>query len=305
MAPIMYIPKHLLRPTTNKQPCHTRQLYISSFTTQNAHRLRCRPRDTDGTIVPHGPHDYTQYEHLITSMKTKNLDVSFVQETWLEGDVFDEVINGYNVFRHNGDLGNHNFRGVTIILSPRYYEGWKAAGTTPLITTDTTGEFLGRYISITVKLASHDKRGKLMRGKKGDKLMTLSLASIYHPCTKTGSDDVYMCFLDMLDGLLEKLPKSELIIGADINANIGLFDNMSVAEFGLAIGPHGFSKRNSKGESLLALYLAHRLRVMNTFFPGKANGPGHGTWTSNQPTSNGQAELHMLDGFVTSTTLHK
>jgi hypothetical protein len=44
---------------------------------------------------------------------------------------------------------------------------------------------------------------------------------------------------------------------------------------------------------------------MNTFFPGKANGPGHGTWTSNQPTSNGQAELHMLDVIVTSTTLHK
>jgi hypothetical protein len=80
-----------------------------------------------------------------------------------------------------------------------------------------------------------------------------------------------MCFLDTLDGLLDKLPKRELIIGADINANIGQFDNMSAAEFGPAIGPHGFPKRNSKGESLLAVYFAHRLRVMNTFFPGKAN----------------------------------
>jgi hypothetical protein len=117
-------------------------------------------------------------------MKTKNLDVYYMQETWLEGDVFDEVINGYHVFRHNGDLSNHNFHGVTIILSLRYYEGWKAAGTTPPITTKITGEFLGRYISITIKLDSHDKQGKLVRGKKGDKLMTLLLASIYHPCTK-------------------------------------------------------------------------------------------------------------------------
>jgi hypothetical protein len=107
--------------------------------------------------------------------------VYFVQVTWLEGDVFDEVINGYHVFRHNGDLGNHNFCGVAIILSQQYYEGWKAAGATPLITTDTMGEFSGRYISITVKLNSHNKWGKLVQGKKGDKSMTLSLASIYHP----------------------------------------------------------------------------------------------------------------------------
>jgi hypothetical protein len=122
-------------PTTNKQPCPTRQLDISSFTSQNAHGLCCRPCDTDGNIIPHGPHDYTQYEHLITSMKTKNLDVYFVQETWLKGNVFDEVINGYHVFRNNGDLGNHNFCGIAIILSPQYYEGWKAAGATPPRTT--------------------------------------------------------------------------------------------------------------------------------------------------------------------------
>jgi exonuclease III len=178
-------------------------------------------------------------------MKTKNLDVYFVQETWLEDNVFDEVIIGYHVFRHNGDLGNHTFRGVAIILSPRYYEGWKAAGATPPITTDARGEFSGRYFSITVKLDSHNKRGKLVQGKKGDKSMTLSLASIYHPCTKTGSDNIYMRFLDTLDGLLDKLSKSELIIGADINANIGRLDNMSAAKFGLALGPHGFPKRNS------------------------------------------------------------
>jgi hypothetical protein len=80
---------------------------------------------------------------------------------------------------------------------------------------------------------------------------------------------------------------------------------MSAAEFGPTLGPHGFQKRNFKGESLLAVYLGHRLQVMNTFFPRKANGPGHGTWTSNQLTQNGQAELHMLNVILTSTRLHK
>ncbi len=144
-----------------------------------------------------------------------------------------------------------------------------------------------------------------MRGKNETKLITLSLASIYHPCTKLGLDDIYMRFLETLDSLLNKLPTSKLIIGADINANIGQFDNKSGVDFGLAIRPHGFPNRNPKGEGLLNVYLAHRLRVMNTFFPGKVNGPGHGTWTSTQPTSNRQADSHMLNVIVASTTLHK
>ena len=94
------------------------QLDISTFATQNTHGLRRIPRDTEGKTLPNEPHDYTRYEHLIAMMKNKNLDVHFIQETWLKGDVFDEVINGYHVFRHNGGKGNHNFCGVAIILSP-------------------------------------------------------------------------------------------------------------------------------------------------------------------------------------------
>jgi hypothetical protein len=101
---------------------------ISKIFTQNAHGLRCCPCDQDGNIRPYDPHDYTRYEHLIATMKLKQLDVYFVQETWLEEDVFDEIINGYHVFCNNGKLDNHNFRSVEIILSPCYHEGWKAAG---------------------------------------------------------------------------------------------------------------------------------------------------------------------------------
>ena len=103
------------------------------------------------------PHDYMRYKHLIASMKTKSLDVYFVQETWLEGDV------------------------VAIILLPRYCARWKAAGARSPITTDAASKFSGRDISINVILNSRNRMGKQVRGKKGDKHLALTLASVYHP----------------------------------------------------------------------------------------------------------------------------
>ena len=229
-------------------------------------------------------------------MKLKQLDVYFIQETWLEGDVFDEVINGYHIFRHNGELGNHNFPGVAIILSPKYHEGWKAAGARPPITTDATGEFTGRFISMNIKLASKNCGGKQVRGIQGNKQLTLTLASVYHPCTKTGDDAMYLRFLDTLDTLLGLAPtKSEIIMGADINSNIGTLNDLHSTKFCAVLGPHGLSKRNKKGKNLLHVYLAHQLRVMNTFSKeahrarGTAPGPAIGI-----------ADTHMLDVIVCS-----
>ncbi len=258
-----------------------RQLDISTFATQNTHGLRRIPRDTKGKPLPNESYNYTRYEHIVAMMKTKNLDIYFVQETWLKGDVFNEIINGYQVFRHNGGKGNHNFRGVAIIFSPRYHKGWKAAGARPPLTTDATSEFAGRFISLNILLTSHDKLGKQVRGKKGTKHLALTLISVYHPCTKRGADNIYTRFLDTLDSLLNKLPATnEIIMGADVNANIGKLDKLYPRENQSTIGPHGFSKRNTKGEGLLTVYLAHNLQVSNTFFECKANGPGYGTWTS-------------------------
>ncbi len=62
-----------------------------------------------------------------------------VKNTWLEEDEFDTVIGGYHVFRHNSPIDstgrNHLFRGVAIVLSPRYYLAWRAAGSPSPITT--------------------------------------------------------------------------------------------------------------------------------------------------------------------------
>ncbi len=93
-------------------------------------------------------------------MKLKQLDVYFVQETWLEGDVFNKTTNGYHLFQQNKEIGNHNFRSIAIILSPCYHEGWKAAGAQPPIATDVKGKFAGRFISLNIKLASNNRVGK-------------------------------------------------------------------------------------------------------------------------------------------------
>ncbi len=123
---------------------------------------------------------------------------------------------------------------------------------------------------------------------------------------KTGDDEMYLCFLDTLDGLLGQVSvKSEIIMGADVNLNIGTLDALHSTEFHATLGPHGLPKRNKKGKNLLHLYLAHRLRIMNTFFEAKSGSPGYSTWTSNRPTSSGIADTHMLNLIVCSATLHK
>ena len=239
-------------------------------------------------------------------MKLKNIDVYFVQETWLEGDVFDETINGYHVFHHNGEIGHHNYRGVAIVLSPHYNDGWKAAGARPPITTDAKGEFAGRFISLNIKLANNDCTRKQIRGKQGHNHLALTLISVYHPCMKTGDDDTYLRFLDTLDELLSKAPAtSAIVMGADVNSNIGKLDEIASTEFRSVLGPHCLPQRNFKGESLLHVYLGHRLHVMNTFFETKLGSPGHSTWTNNRPTSTGIEDNHMLDLLTCSATLHK
>ncbi len=94
---------------TSSKPSSEQGYINSNIFTQNAHGLRHPACDEHGNLRPNSPHDYTKYEHLITTMKLKGIDAYFVQETWLEGDVFDEIINGFHLFHHNGEVGHHNF----------------------------------------------------------------------------------------------------------------------------------------------------------------------------------------------------
>jgi hypothetical protein len=222
-------------------------------------------------------------------MRTNDIDAWLLQETWLEDDVVNTTIGGYHIFRHNslpGTTGrDHLFQGVAIILSPRYYLAWKAAGSPSPTTTDPTGEFAGRFIGLTLKFDCFDSHGKRVRGKS----LSIFLSSVYHPC----HDILHEQFIETLNSLLHKVPKnSHIIIGADINAKIGRRDNDDLSA---ALGPHGPRRRNTQGSNLLDLYLSRELRVKNTFFTASTY-----TTFSNIKDNN----CSMIDIFACSEKLH-
>ncbi len=88
-------------------------------------------------------------------MRIEDVDAWLVQETWLEDDDYGTIIGGYHLFQHNSPVGStghhHLFQGVAIVLSPRFYLAWKAAGSLPPITTDTTGKFPGQFLGLNLK----------------------------------------------------------------------------------------------------------------------------------------------------------
>ena len=83
------------------------------------------------------------------------------------------------------------------------------------ITTDSSSQFAGRFISLTVKFQSYDNNGKIMKETK----FKCALTSVYHPC----HDDEHELFNDCLSSLLSKIAtKTEVLVGKDVNARIGI-----------------------------------------------------------------------------------
>lgn len=158
--------QHHLSITPPITPSHaqTFAMDISKIYTQNAHGLWCRARDGDGNIIVNYERDTAKLEHLVYRMRVDDIDAWLVQETWLEEDDFSTNIGGYHLFRHNSPIGitghDNLFCGVAIILSPRYFLVWKAAGSPPPIMTGSAGEYVGRFIGLTLKFDCFDSLGR-------------------------------------------------------------------------------------------------------------------------------------------------
>ena len=142
---------------------------LTTIYTQNSQGLWRRPRDADGNILVNHPPDLLKLEHIIDFMQQHDVGAWLLQETWEEGDEFDVDIGGYHIFQHNALRGKngrqHLFKGVAIILSPTFYQAWRAAGSLPPITTDPDDKFSGRIICLKLKCTSFDNRGKCIKGK--------------------------------------------------------------------------------------------------------------------------------------------
>jgi hypothetical protein len=105
----------------------------------------------------------------------------------------------------------------------------------------------------------------------------ITLCSIYHPV----DDEEYENFNSTLSSLLNHIPqKSNIILGHDINANIGT-NTTSGQNFKDTIGPFRIENRNKKGTSLLNLLASLNLKVTNSFFSPR---PSSRTATSTHTT---------------------
>jgi hypothetical protein len=233
---------------------------ICKIYSQNVHGLWYRAQDPKRRIIPNCERDTTKLEHLVHQMRVDNIDAWLVQETWLEDDDYDTIIGGYHLFQNNSPVGStghcHLFRGVAIILSPRFYLAWKAAGSQPLITMDPAGKFAGWFLGLNLKFDLQDSRGRQVKGKS----LNLLLASVYHLC----HDVPHEAFIEHLQSILYRVPpNAQLIIRANVNAKLG---HRNSDELAAVLGPHGPPRCNIRGSNLLALYLSHNLCVENTFF---------------------------------------
>ena len=101
-----------------------------------------------------GLKDSSKLEHLIDVMKQRNIDVTFDQETWLEGD-FIKIINDYRMIHHGlaKMSSNRGERGVATITSPTIVEAYKANSEEPPLTSSSENEIdSGRFTSTNIKL---------------------------------------------------------------------------------------------------------------------------------------------------------
>ncbi len=148
--------------------------------------------------------------------------------------------------RH-GSGRQHLFRGVAIILSPLFYDAWKAAGSSPPITTDQNNDSVDRFIRMNFKFESFDTRGRRIKGK----FLLMTQISAYFPCDNQCHDQ----FCAMLDSMLSTIsPTTQIVLGSDINARIGI---RNCDEHKETIGPHGIDRSNACSENFLQVFSHH------------------------------------------------
>ncbi len=86
---------------------------------------------------------------------------------------------------------------------------------------------------------------------------------ITHAMTMTMLDSVTPLIPSFIKLALATGAKTQLIMGADVNARLGTRECADDAE---VIGSHGIDQSNEQGQHLLMLYSTHQLLIENTFF---------------------------------------
>jgi hypothetical protein len=222
-------------------------------------------------------------------MKTNNWSAVCLQETWKLG-TNSYFIDGYKILEHGHSTNMHTEgrtkAGVCIILNPFLADAHQMAQDIS-ITLPTDHEFEGHFLGIPLTFRDHDNNGKKLKRNT-----TLFLCSVYHPYESNNHAN----FNDLLPTLLSQAPpRSHVILGHDINCNVGTCDDPN-DDLRRAIGPFGLDNRNGKGLDFIQTLLQMELKVANSYFK-KEN---HATYRN----INGNSH-HMLDVFSISTSIFK
>jgi exonuclease III len=143
---------------------------------------------------------YWKLEYIISTMKTRKMDIYCMCETWAEEN-WTKVIDGYTIFHHNNNVKTSR-QGVAIILSPRFTKAWKDAGGLPPILGPKEGELSGRIIAVTVKFPKFDENNRVIKGAFEE----IVIASVYHPYDDKGEQ--VNNFNDLLNDVLDNLPEN-------------------------------------------------------------------------------------------------
>ena len=136
---------------------------------------------------------------------------------------------------------------------------------------------------MTLSFKNRSNRRTDTYSKKAKGNIKVFLCSAYHPYDHVEQIEFY----DELDSFLSNRPRnSELLLGADVNCNVGVRSTM----FKDVVGPNGLGNRNLKGKDFLFLLKSNQLKILLTFFT-------HDNYVTYRNFSASKSP-HMLDNFI-------
>jgi exonuclease III len=206
-------------------------------------------KDADGTQTN------TKFEYIALLMDEKDIDVYLIQETWLEGDLDQWMINGITFFSHGPKKQNSSRGrgGLAIGLSQKAMKAWVRAGKPDIrrhgLMDDTT-----RIMGIDLRVPA------------GNSFENLTIFNIYAPSTHGNELETVENFWTELEDELVKIPKNSIpIVGGDINARIGNRRSHPPSDEKY-FGPWGDARLNEAGTRVVPLMQRCDLRATSTFF---------------------------------------
>ena len=174
-------------------------------------------------------------ENIVEMMIARSIHGYFLQETW-QLVSYSTTIRDHTIFYHGMESRTNaqgrNSAGVMIILGPDLTWLWAIVGKLEPIQSKSNSKYPGRLISVTLSFPNCLNRKLDTFSKRAKGNIKLFLYSTYNPYEHAEQIEFY----DELDSFLTNRPRnSELLLGADVNCNVGIRSTM----FQDVVVPHG------------------------------------------------------------------